>query len=69
MELFFFYNNEPMKTDDPEVEEVRRVLERQCWIRDMRIEQLEDTLKAVLAKKSDSDIIRGVLGDESWKYL
>lgn len=58
-----------MKTDDPEVQEVRRVLERQCWIRDMRIEQLEDTLKAVLAKKSDSDIIRGVLGDESWKYL
>ena len=58
-----------MKTDDPEVQEVRRVLERQITIRKFRIEQLEDTLKAVLADKWDAEIIKGVLGDESWRYL
>lgn len=56
-------------TNSVEVNEVRRVLERQAWIRDQRIEQLEDALRAVLAKDSDDEIVKGVLADESWKYL
>jgi len=42
---------------------------REWWKHQHRIEQLEETLQAVLDRDSDDDIIRGVLGDASWKKL
>ena len=46
---------------DPDPHELRRY-----WGQRSRIDQLEDALRAVLNGDGDDEVIRGVLGDDSW---
>jgi hypothetical protein len=57
-----------MKTDDPEVQEVRRVLERQIRIRDARIKALEVFLDMSVSLWHDPRLVLEVLNDETWKH-